>query len=318
MLHLASPAHTANVSARRCIGPALSQSPARSGHSTCMRKIFDDPLRPLSLRHQDVIYPSLPNVSRQLQPLKKRYHGCDAVPRLHRSPPQEYQPDRDEPRASAHSASLSSSESWSNDSIYLEVKRLNASPSLATSPDERVRDWLLTTHHDGGMNTGTEMTEDLEVCLDGPVPRDRTVIMHNNVVFKKSDMSTNEVAAYSPLSQRQISDTCEIFDFNQAPATQADRTISAPTRLRNAAATATDAHVTPLQTCTSSSQEDYELRLLSPNVCTERGRSKHGNSRTTELSAGTPSASPRLPFRYQQLCLKENEALYDGTARPGP
>lgn len=81
-LHLAPPVYAANASAHRCIGSALSQSPARSGHNKCMRKIFDDPLRPLSLqqRPEDVIYPSLPNVSRQLQPLGKLRQGRDAAP----------------------------------------------------------------------------------------------------------------------------------------------------------------------------------------------------------------------------------------------
>lgn len=61
VLHLASPNRTANASARRCTGPALSQSPARSGHSACMRKIFDEPLT--LHRNQKVFYPPLPNIS---------------------------------------------------------------------------------------------------------------------------------------------------------------------------------------------------------------------------------------------------------------
>lgn len=71
--HLASPAHPANTSVRRRIGSALLQSPARSGHSTCIRRILDDPLRPPALRQRprDVIYPPLPNVSRRLSLLRK-------------------------------------------------------------------------------------------------------------------------------------------------------------------------------------------------------------------------------------------------------
>jgi len=93
-----------------------------------MRRIFDDLLRPVSLRQrpEDVIHPPLPNVSRQLQPLYKRRQGRDAAPNLHRLSPQEHKSDRDDSRIMARSASPSSSESSSNDSIYLEAERLNA------------------------------------------------------------------------------------------------------------------------------------------------------------------------------------------------
>lgn len=274
VLHLVAPIHTANASARRCTGPAFSQSPARSGHSACMRKIFDESLRPLTLhRHQNVLYPPLPNISRQLRPLGTRDEGNDALPRVHQSQPRAYQPDQDESRVSSRSASRSSSESWSEDLIYLEAERLHASPGLTASPDERVRDWLSATATDShrDVEAMTRMREDPDMHYNGQVPNDRTVVKCKSVTSDKTDMSINKITACLPHSQRQISGTCRTFDFDQGLATQAHTTVAAFTRSCNATAASACSQATLPQAGTPSRCDTPKLGPLSPNVCTERG-----------------------------------------------
>jgi hypothetical protein len=319
-LHLASQVQTANAGARRCIGSALSQSPARKGHSTCMRNIFDDPLRPLALRQRphDVIYPPLPNISRQLSPLKKHHQNRKAAPRLYQPPPQECQYDQTTPRVSADSAPRSSPDSWSDDSIYLEAERLHTSTSLAESPNARVRDWLSTTDEDGHISASNEMAENLSVHLHGPALRDRTAVKPNDVTSDEAEMSTNNFPAYLLHSRRQVSDTCKTFAFDQVPAKQAHKIGNSSTRYHSSTPTATYVHATPPQACASSRREDLELSPLSPNVCTERGPSRYHKFRTAEIEANPPSTSLRLPFGYQRRCFKENVALSNGTPTQGP
>ena len=75
----ASPlSRVANSSARRRREKVLLQSPARRGHSVCIRQIFSNQQRQQQQRsvvyklydkgYEDLSYPTLPNMSRQLQP----------------------------------------------------------------------------------------------------------------------------------------------------------------------------------------------------------------------------------------------------------
>jgi hypothetical protein len=81
----ASPlSRVANSSARRRREKVVLQSPARRGHSVCIRQIFSDQQQQQQQQQQrrvvykgydkvygDLFYPPLPNVSRQLQPRSK-------------------------------------------------------------------------------------------------------------------------------------------------------------------------------------------------------------------------------------------------------
>lgn len=76
----ASPlSRVANSSARRRREKVILQSPARRGHSVCIRQIFSNQQRQQQQQrsvvyngydkaYEDLSYPTLPNVSRQLQP----------------------------------------------------------------------------------------------------------------------------------------------------------------------------------------------------------------------------------------------------------
>ncbi|KAF1934106.1 uncharacterized protein M421DRAFT_88129 [Didymella exigua CBS 183.55] len=306
--HLASRVYTANASARRCIGAALSQSPARSGHSTCIRRIFDDPLRPLALRPRprDVIYPPLPNVSRQLSPSRKHHQSRNAPLGPHQPLPQDQHSSQDESGISAGSIARSSSESWSDDSIYLEAERLHASPSLAALADGRVWNWLSATDDDRDIDTRTEGAESLDVHPDEPALRNCTALKPNNVIAHEAEMSTDDLTAYLLHSQRQVSSMCETLGFNRLPAKQARKMVDTSTRSCGPNATGPHMNVTPPTARASSFREDLELNPLSPNVCTERGPSKHHKSRTVEVVASQFPTTPRLPIRYQRRHLKEN------------
>lgn len=112
-----------------------------------MHWTIDDSLQTLALRQSphDMMYPRLPGVSRKLSPPKPRYEMRTKRHRPHEPLPQGKQFSRKDCRTSAGSILRASLESWSDDSIYLEVERLHVSPNPAEPPHERVRKCLSTT-----------------------------------------------------------------------------------------------------------------------------------------------------------------------------
>lgn len=311
---MAIPVHSANASARRCIETALTQSPARSGHSTCMRKIFDGPLRPLAPRqaHQDAVYPSLPNVSRQLSRLTRHRESRNAPCRLQWS---DRPLDQDDSCMPTSSFPRSLSEPWSEDSIYLSTESLHASPSNATR-DDRVRDWLLTAET-SDIDIRAETAENLDMHLNGPLLRDCAAVEPNNIIPGKAKTLRSDLTAGRPQTRRQVSDTCETLEIDQSPTKQPHATIKAFRRSRNSTATPAHVYITSPQAQASPRRKVIELKPLSPNVCTNRGCANDQENSIADIIASSPSSSMRLPFRYKRRYVKENVALGNDSSTQG-
>ncbi|KAJ8105153.1 hypothetical protein OPT61_g10351 [Boeremia exigua] len=156
-LQTCSPCNAANSSARRRRDTAFLNSPARRGHSACMRQIFDSKQQQALVQHSNhnVIYPSLPNVSRQLSPPGEYWSMHDSISRG-----RDYRPEQSplmskdvsgifSPTASQDLANDYNppSESWSGDSGYLDAERRSDSADVeAASSATRVSEWLSATY----------------------------------------------------------------------------------------------------------------------------------------------------------------------------
>lgn len=124
-----------------------------------MRQIFH--LTPQQTLHapdsQDVIYPALPNVSKQRSPTMQRLIA-------------------NRPTSSQHSPNgdRTPSGSWSDDSSYMNGGRQYTSTALATSSDMKVNDWLSATHDDNlvstreGTDSGSLGLEELQLSPLSP------------------------------------------------------------------------------------------------------------------------------------------------------
>lgn len=297
---LPSPTRIANTGARRCRGPALLKSPARPGHSACIRQIFDcKQQRPLDLlQNQIVIYPSLANVSRQVSPIRNR-----SATSRNSTKQRGYQPrgphhllDTDATAGNLRVAFpyidgvQTSSESWSDDSGYLNEELPHIWTSLAGSSKERIQDWLSTTCDHKSDSIADSIGEDLSVDCEGRVPGPRPVSPQIFDPFKELDLGGLRI--------RQSGRTTDHSEsiFGSPPASG----------LR----TAVVVRASVPTNCTAFRQE-LESSPLSPNVCTERGPSRYHTNRIPEV-ATSPSLSRCRPLnRVQQERLVENLALKD-------
>ncbi|KAF2681369.1 hypothetical protein K458DRAFT_83955 [Lentithecium fluviatile CBS 122367] len=146
---------SANIGRRRSQRASmLLRSPARPGHASRMKQMFDEAgIGNMPSRDDEVVlYPQLPNVSRVASPLV-RDHRCPPVPK---DAPGSHLPPNDPHSAVAAighvnvtsiPTSDSSSGSWSDDSGYIALER--ARPLAGSgSPAHRIEDWLSALSHD--------------------------------------------------------------------------------------------------------------------------------------------------------------------------
>lgn len=171
---LLSPRRITNTSTRRDrVGSTLLQSPARAGHSACMRHIFDaTEQRPLGLRQsQDATYSALPDTSRKPSFLTK-YRAAIGSPTTDNGSLSQDQPplvsadttvdlsQPPQPHIPEGAASGPSSPSWSDDSSYLNASPRCDKSALAGSPTERVREWLLEISRNSPEQLADALDED--------------------------------------------------------------------------------------------------------------------------------------------------------------
>ncbi|KAH6620045.1 hypothetical protein C7974DRAFT_225264 [Boeremia exigua] len=189
-----------------------------------MRQIFDsgqqrDSDLPTT---RDVIFPPLSNVSRQLLPL--RSHRVVDSPTSHDPlhPPELSRP----LSKNAIGESLSTvfnkdhsscSESWSDDSGYLNGSGQRISADMATSLDTRIQDWLSATS-----NHGLEQTEDTvtkDISQDDPVPERCHPATPSKVAQIRGRLTPNIPTAnprrspFNSQAQRDMSDMCTSSNF---------------------------------------------------------------------------------------------------------
>ncbi|KAF2632705.1 hypothetical protein BU25DRAFT_417302 [Macroventuria anomochaeta] len=225
-----SPSRIANTSARRYMGSALLHSPARLGHSACIRQIFDD-TQQRSLgrqRTRDVIYPSLANVSRHVSPHKNSQAIFSDSSRHDRPQPQDQPSSIDtdatvsDPHViSPHTAELRPSpEPWSDDSGYLNASLSCISTEVAESPTERIYDWLSTTCSGELEGTADNMGENRDVDRERRVPGPRSSEVYQETSGKGSELLSNPPTMDAPQSvlgtrlERHVSDMCKTFNFD--------------------------------------------------------------------------------------------------------
>jgi hypothetical protein len=158
----ASPTILANTRVRRSnYGSILLQSPARAGHATQMRRIFQDANHAYHERQLPCsgLYPQLPNVSRKASPPPLRSVGTQG-PSVARSPIHRPKslclstrlpsavPQSRVPRASQESQSVASAGSWSNDSGYIITESRERCSESTLPSKERIFDWIYNISDD--------------------------------------------------------------------------------------------------------------------------------------------------------------------------
>lgn len=162
------PSQVANTGARRCrAASTLLQSPARAGHSACMRQIFDHSKPyPLGLQQSHhSTHPVLSNTARQVSPLRCNHTTTDSITTHDQSLPTPSNPTTNLPLSfQSHSpeevTSRQPSESWSDDSQYLSVGLQYHSTHVAASPSERIYEWLQETGNGSPCGRALDLDED--------------------------------------------------------------------------------------------------------------------------------------------------------------
>lgn len=157
---------SANIGRRRFHHGSLLSSPARPGHASRMKQIFEEAgLESKPSQHGVALYPQLPNISRATSPPprdQKRQHVPQSTPAYGPGsllPSKELlsaAPEIAHSHESPTSSSKRSSGSWSGDSGYLVVGRQGASPKRTVSIEDQIRDWLSTVSQAevAGVNEG--------------------------------------------------------------------------------------------------------------------------------------------------------------------
>jgi hypothetical protein len=217
-LQLKSPSHVANTSARRCVGPILSQSPARLGHSACIRQVFDSKHQQhLDVRQiQDIMYPHLADVSRQISPAREQGTTNFLTGRnRHQSRGQSSSLHTDAtviglpatPPLAAKDAEPCS-EPRSDDSKYLNADLPCISTGLSESPNTRIRDWLSATCDGDPGVTANDVNKNHDVGVGREAPERRPP--------EALGMPTDDVlrSVSDNQSQRYAWDTYKRLDFD--------------------------------------------------------------------------------------------------------
>jgi hypothetical protein len=311
----ASPSGLANIRVRRSNhGSMLLQSPARAGHTTRMRQIFEH----AGLEHHEPpmsgLYPQLPNISRRTSP--PPVQSIEATrPSACRSP--SYRPEslclstkllpamsqRGVPHASQANHSEGSAGSWSDDSGYLINGLRGLRSESFVAPGERIYNWL------------SEVDEDHNMSHDTNDP-----LQELHEVFGVS--RTNRELSRSAPPRRSHQREYQCITPHESPPSADDPffcniDISTVTSFRrgSAATSPTRTYLTPRYISENAIAPDADTVEeggipLSPNVCIERGPSRYHSPRklgngNNPTSPGRPLPPPPFPAGH----LKENVVL---------
>jgi len=321
--HLVSPTRTANVRIRRSkYGSTLSQSPARAGYATRMRQLFEDASR---VDHDSPrLYPQLPNISRKASVSPSKRPSVQLGTALPSYRPESLclstilsaaDPSVSDVQASHLYPSERSSGSWSDDSGYIVTNSRGQRCSFSVPPKERIYTWLadlpnherdvakdqdqevtLPQHQCQRPISGLHLLSESSIACDDPFVSDSS----ETHASAPSPLQLPQDKAQNPLTTRHASDVCKRLDLNH----QDDTHTSTPNP--RAAAKVTDDEAFYLE------EGGIQLSPLSPNVCIERGPSRHHSPRDPSI-INTPCKE-----RFQPGRLKENVVLkQDGTDRTG-
>ncbi|CAI6335747.1 unnamed protein product [Periconia digitata] len=308
-----TPTHEANTSRRRVNHSILSRSPARPGHCSRMKQIFEDISKSNAtiLDQGKVQYPRLPVV---LEPSSSTiFEKLDSsaflrnVNYLRKS-----NVDAQEPLSAATKPSRTisikfsetSSESWSGDSGYI-----NAGPGVAQKAIEKsnslVEDWL------SGVSDANDDADSISNFIsNSDIATDHTI----SVTSRRRDYATGDPFVSEPeqtdteskisnripaatKKSRHISDTCKQLTFSS---------ISRGTKMASQPP-AKSVHIS-----------DAGLRVLSPNVCIERGASGQQPLKTSISPKSPKVATYDIYNGPKENLAAEAETLYSSQMRRDP
>ncbi|KAF2789862.1 hypothetical protein K505DRAFT_365223 [Melanomma pulvis-pyrius CBS 109.77] len=278
-----SPKARANIGIRRARQQSvLLKSPARLGHASRMRQIFELASFDDAAPRRDngvVLYPQLPNISCPGSPVSPVPSTKGSKIHLPAAPEAEVvlqQPPR---------SPFSSSESWSGDSDYL-VKAPPPAPSPPTL-FQPINDWLAMVSSD------SSFTHDADPNFSACAFSDAEPVLPDQKQLRDLDtFDSGEMASQSPdaISHNwpQMSPQTSNVHLNPHSPLKDIANRHRPTK-------------------TSSPQKSYELddggveiSPFNPNVCTARGPSRYHNlqsSRSSRQPLRPPGETPCSPIR---------------------
>ncbi|ORY08740.1 hypothetical protein BCR34DRAFT_389907 [Clohesyomyces aquaticus] len=306
----------ANVGVRRSRHSSLLESPARAGHSSQMRRMFEKANLGNTLPSNNgvVLYPQLPNISRECSPVARfEAHRKSRGPLLPRSGPNSGA----ETPEQLHSPAVSehSSESWSGDSDYLVTEHhvSHASPDSASHPF--IDDWLSTLSDGDRSSQGSAFR--LPFGIASPVDENNTedVSCHSHVHSTPSSVAMSQLSISGPSSResrRRVSDRClTSSEFRRRQC--ADMAALQDRSKRLCPQTPPSGRATqskPREVCTPRQSADLddgsvELSTLSANVCVERGPTRRHSVRREWQNPNLPETpTKRVGFRTGRLRAK--------------
>lgn len=341
-----SSARAANICVRRSkYASTLSQSPARAGYATRMRELFEEASCHGQLQSADsALYPQLPNISRKATPSAAK---TEASQQIAASP--SYRPESlclpiNLPvalssvgaQASVQRRSERSSGSWSDDSGYIITHSLGRSSTSATLSKEWICNWLEEVYDyrcdsrsdfRDGHDELTAATQNERVAIEAlstkRTSKSCTTLPEQQAVLEDPFMGRENDQRSVTLHQTNLQQTSS--QANLTPRHMFNPcNPSVPSYLSEAhtpppkVGPGMESRKLPSATNASGVHVDVEgsgeggvlLSPLSPNVCIERGPSRHHSNlkaRNTDILATSSTESPTS--HLQATRLKENTAL---------
>ncbi|KAF1975500.1 hypothetical protein BU23DRAFT_75595 [Bimuria novae-zelandiae CBS 107.79] len=153
------PCQSANISKHRTYhGSVLVQSPARQGHSSRMKQMFEDAGQPSQIspcRAEVTLCPTLPNISRRASPVRTGQRRVGTFPAARWPPTPEEGAILGIKTLNSKPASISElcADSWSDDSGYLYTESQARSPAIGSS-SHQIERWLLGVSQEGSPDLG--------------------------------------------------------------------------------------------------------------------------------------------------------------------
>lgn len=303
-----SPAGVANIGVRRSkYGAVLLQSPARAGHAVRMKQIFEESSEASRHPHCN-LYPQLPNISRKAvgQPASKSHSPPIVAPyrpesvclssRIHTTVPQHAELCMSYPQRT-----ICSSESWSDDSGYIVTNSRGRSSSFGIPLNEQIYGWLSSVSP--GPNTTSGETDGKLVNKSTSGHSGVTHIPPASVAL---GVNAQESYASSHLDSEELDsyfNSCEPVSPLPSSNLQPIPTYNGDITIHSTKPYLTAPEQPTAQTTTSSFEFNEEGGVpLSPNVCTERGPSRHRSTRKTrKVDASTPTKPSRHENRKENL-----------------
>lgn len=299
-LQFSSPSKVANISVRRPQrGFTLLHSPARPGHSICMKHIFEEASRSYCTQEDTIVHcPQLPKIGRVTSPPPS--HDLASQPSA------AYVSTTDRTRSTLSSTvPLSTtpqkthppSASWTDDSGYLATQSHDGASTFDISSQERIYDWLSKVPQNQGEGADDNLDPFLhDDCDVGAISRREW----------QPRQESSRMPFWDNHSSGLALNACKRLDFGQSSPMNRD---ADDQLVDNLSLTSLDRMpykeitTSSLSTCPALEDGSIELSPLSPNVCVQRGPARHHLNRKRNNAAS--------PLRF----CKENPSIQEEAMR---